>query len=306
MLNGKIEQHIAHSPHPSQGLLNRVKNVIDARQHQGHVNHVTGDIHYITLGLKGSKTILTIHDVGFMKRGSWLKRQILRLFWLTWPVRKVALVTTISKESKKDILRYVRCPEDKIKIIPNFVSKRFQYTPKPFNSQQPTILHIGTKYNKNLPRLIEALKDIPCTLDIVGTLTDEQLQLLKKYQIKYKNSANISNQEMVDKYINCDLLAFVSLLEGFGLPIVEANATGRPVITSNISSMPEIAGEAAHLVNPFEVESIRSGILKLIEDKAYREQLIKKGLGNVERFKLEKIASEYLKVYQFIAEKNNH
>lgn len=95
------------------------------------------------------------------------------------------------------------------------------------------------------------------------------MHLLDKYHINYRWEVNLKNEQVVQKYINCDMLLFVSTLEGFGLPIVEANAIERPVITSNFSSMPEIAGEAAHLVDPFDANSIRSGVIRIIEDDRY-------------------------------------
>ena len=95
-----------------------------------------------------------------------------------------------------------------------------------------------------------------------------------------------------------DLLVFVSTYEGFGLPILEAQATGRPVITSNVLSMPEVAGDSACLVDPFDVSSIRKGILKVINDPAYREKLIKRGFENVKRFQPDKIAEQYADIYR--------
>lgn len=81
------------------------------------------------------------------------------------------------------------------------------------------------------------------------------------------------------------------------MPIVEANIVGKPVITSNILSMPEVAGDAAHLVNPFDVEDMRNGILKLIEDDTYREQLVSNGFENARRFKVEKVVEDYKAIY---------
>ncbi len=99
------------------------------------------------------------------------------------------------------------------------------------------------------------------------------------------------------------MLVFASTYEGFGLPIVEAQATGRPVVTSDTLSMPEVAGDAACLVDPFNVESIRNGILKVIQDTGYREQLVQNGLKNVERFKPESVAMQYLALYRELVNK---
>jgi glycosyltransferase involved in cell wall biosynthesis len=303
-LADQVSSKVAVSPYPSMGINNRLKNLWIARTQQSEVNHITGDINYLALALKGSKTVLTIHDCGYMQTNNWLRRTFLHWFWIILPVRRVAVVTAISEASKRELLQYVNCSEEKVKVVHNFVSERYQYVPKAFNKEKPVLLHIGTKQNKNLPRLIAALEDIPCTLDIVGTLSEEQRRLLKKYRIDYKNAENISNDQIVEKYGSCDILTFLSTHEGFGLPIVEANATGRAVLTSNLSSMPEIASDAALLVNPYSIEEIRKGILRLIRDDQLRKKLIDKGLKNVARFRLKKIAEDYYKIYSSIAKEN--
>jgi glycosyltransferase involved in cell wall biosynthesis len=105
---------------------------------------------------------------------------------------------------------------------------------------------------------------------------------------------------MYESYCAADLVSFVSTYEGFGLPILEANAVGRPVVTSNVSSMPEVAGDAACLVDPFDVASIRSGILRTIEDREYRERLICNGFDNVQRYVPEKVTYKYIELYRRI------
>jgi glycosyltransferase involved in cell wall biosynthesis len=108
----------------------------------------------------------------------------------------------------------------------------------------------------------------------------------------------LSEQEVIQKYIACDILVFVSFFEGFGLPIIEANAVERVVVTSNISSMPEIAGDAACLVDPYDIPSIRNGIIKVIENDSFREKLIENGRKNKARFTAEHIASQYYHLYK--------
>src|SRR5690606_13296776 len=98
-----------------------------------------------------------------------------------------------------------------------------------------------------------------------------------------------------------DIILFPSIYEGFGLPITEGNKAGRVVITSNISPMKDIAGDAACLVDPFDVLSIRNGLLKVMEDDVYRERLIKNGFENVKRFDAEFISDQYLAIYQKVA-----
>ena len=88
------------------------------------------------------------------------------------------------------------------------------------------------------------------------------------------------------------------------MPILEANAVGRPVITSNILSMPEVAGDAACIVNPYSIDEIRSGILRIIENANYRESLVERGFVNVQRFEPKKVARQYLEIYAELGGKN--
>jgi glycosyltransferase involved in cell wall biosynthesis len=102
------------------------------------------------------------------------------------------------------------------------------------------------------------------------------------------------------------MVIFASTYEGFGLPIIEANAVGRPVVTSDIYSMPEVAGDAACLVNPFDVSNIRTGVLRVIQDESYRRKLIENGFKNVERFKPNAIAQQYLELYKELFRKSHN
>ena len=197
-----------------------------------------------------------------------LARWILKLFWLKIPISRAEIVTTIYQATKDELLKFVSCDPAKIRVVYIPVSNRFSPSFKSFNKEKPILLQIGTKGNKNLERLIEAVKDMNCHLDIVGKLDDDLENRLHKYKISYTTSLNISEEEMIFKYQNCDLVTFVSTYEGFGMPIIEANLSGKPVITSNILSMPEVAGSAAHLVNPFDVGDIKYSLIKVIENDA--------------------------------------
>jgi glycosyltransferase involved in cell wall biosynthesis len=284
----------------SKGVFKRLFISIDAIFKQGDVNHITGDITFIAIFLKKKKTVLTMLDLGLMNHPNSIARKILQLFWVQLPVKRAGYVTTISAATKNELLKYVQVDEKKIRVMYIPVADLMEYKPKEFNKEQVNILQIGTKKNKNIIRLIDAVKDIDCKLEIVGELDKEQLEKLQTNNIKYNNSVNISNEELKLKYENADLLAFVSTYEGFGMPIVEAQIVGRPVITSDLLSMPEVAGNGAHIVDPFNVTEIRNGILKIINEEEYRKSLIEKGRKNAFRFSVETITNQYADLYREI------
>jgi glycosyltransferase involved in cell wall biosynthesis len=286
----------------SKGFFNRLLMSLDAAFHQGDVNHITGDVHFISLFMRKRSTILTIHDIGFMNHPKVLYRFFLKWFWLILPLKRCIAVTVVSQATKLDILKYLQEElNPKIHVIHNPLRPGFIFSQKIFNAKEPLILQIGSKYNKNLLRLIKALSGIDCRLEIVGRVSEDVLRSLQFNQIKYSISANLSNQEIIEKYRRSDIVSFVSTNEGFGFPIIEANATGRVVVTSNLSSMPEIGGNAAHFVNPFDVVSIRDGFLKVIHDAPYRERLVLNGLENIKRFDIANITSQYVELYKSIA-----
>lgn len=291
-------------PHISQGLFKRVANTVWAAFRQGDVNHVTGDVHYLDLLLSTKKTILTIHDCVFMKHPNPLARKVLQLFWLTLPAKKAAYITCISEATKAEVLRFVTFDPSKVLVIPTVVNESlFLFRPKAFDQENPQILFVGTTANKNLERVAAALKGIKCRLEIVGPLDGSQKAQLIACGIDYGNEVGISNERMAEKYFESDMLLFPSTYEGFGMPILEAQLTGRPVVTSDYSSMPEVAMDSACLVDPFDVESIRRGILKIMEDEQYRESLIQKGKANVKRFSPDLVAQLFLDLYVKVGRK---
>lgn len=282
----------------SKGILDRIKIIQEAKRYQGDINHITGDIHFAAIGLKKNRTILTVHDCGMLAASSGIKHALLKYFWFTLPLKKVALVTVVSEATKAEFLKYVNYPENRIKVIPVAVSEAFAFQPKPFNKEKPVILQIGTKPNKNLHRLIEALKGLSCHLQIVGIVPDDIKEKLELYGISWRAAADLTDAEIVAQYNACDLVSFVSTYEGFGMPIAEANAAGRPIITSNILSMPQVAADAACLVDPYDVSEIRAGVEKIINDDQYRDQLVRNGLQNCKRFNADHIANMYFALYQ--------
>lgn len=294
-----------NSTYPNSGLFKKIWNLIEVLlKEKGEINHVTGDVHYLSIFLPKKGSILTIHDLNLMYTKKGLTKFIHKWFWLILPISRAQVITAISETTKTEILKYVKCDPDKIKVIYNCISPKFQPFPKAFNSQEPVLLQVGTRANKNIVNLAKALENIDCHLQIIGKPTEEALHELELRKVSFEWISNLTEEQLIEKYKQCDMLTFISTYEGFGLPIIEAQYIERPIITSSISSMPEIAGDGALKVDPYDVSDIRNGIQRIISSKELREMLIEQGRKNRTRFSNKEVAKEYLLLYQSVIGKN--
>lgn len=259
--------------------------------------HITGSEHYLLPFLINEKVIITIHDVGFYTNNKRSYKNILKYILWIKSLPLASYITFISEKTKNEVLRFVNLKSDRYSVVFNPISSEFINSPKVFNKEYPTILHIGTGSNKNIETTAIALKGFPCKLNIVGKLTEGQKMILNLYQIDYECVYGLTDNEILDAYRNCDIVNFPSLYEGFGMPIIEGQSIGRPVLTSNLSPMNEVAGNASVLVDPVCPNSIRAGydfLLTQVED------YIEKGFENVKRFALPRIVKQYLDIYNKI------
>lgn len=285
----------------SRGILRRLLDIWYVARRQSEVNHVTGDVHYLTFLMRRRRTILTIHDCVSLDHARGWRRFVLWLVWHWLPIRRCAAVVTVSEATKRRLLQVVSYPPDRIHVIRNPLGAEFRPVAKAFNEARPRVLVVGTKPNKNLERIAAALSGVPCDVVVLGRLTERQAAAFLEHGLAVESIVDLPRSEVVNTYAACDLLVFASTYEGFGLPIIEAQAVGRPVVTSDFMSMPEVAGDAACLVNPFDVGSIRNGILRVVHDRAYREELVRRGHENVTRFQAAVIADEYARLYRAVA-----
>jgi glycosyltransferase involved in cell wall biosynthesis len=300
-LPGSVDYTIRTSKYYSKGLFPRIYNVLEAFFRQEGINHVTGDINYIGLLLKKKRTIQTILDCVYMQRHSGLKAWVYRMFWIRIPARRCRFITTISEASKAEIVMHARCDPNKVKVIPIALSPVFTPVERSYQWSKPRILMIGSAPNKNQVRMIKALEGFDCRIQIVGQFEQEIKDLLDACNMDYIYQSGFSIEQMYKAYQETDILMFASTYEGFGMPIIEAQATGVIPITSNISSMPEVAGEGgAVFVDPYDIQSIRQGVLNVIQDQQLRESIHKKGLENIKRFEPRRISEMYLELYKQI------
>lgn len=280
-----------------------LKNLLFFRKEKADIYHVTGHIHYIALLLPPERTVLTIHDLGFLHTRKGARRFVLKKILLDLPVKKLKYITAVSETTKREIIDYTSCDTEKIRVIENPLRDGFRAAgQKNFDPENPVILQVGTMDNKNIPNLAKALNGINCKLKIVGKLNSELIRVLNENQIVYENIFDLDDEQMKQAYADCDIVAFCSTYEGFGLPILEAQAMQKPVITSDLSPMKEVAGEGAFLADPADVSSIREGILKIIDDENYRKNLIEAGVRNIERFAPSNIAGQYERLYSEMIE----
>jgi glycosyltransferase involved in cell wall biosynthesis len=274
--------------------------MLRATRHQSRVNHITGDVHFLTLLLRKRRTLLTIHDCVTLQRPPGPKRLVLWFFWFWLPARRCALISVISESTRLQVLAHAKCDPAKVRVVHDSVSEEFRPAPKAFCAKRPRILHIGTTPNKNVERHAAALEGLECRLIVIGRLSDTQRATVARHGVRFESHANLTRAEVVEQYRQCDLLLFASTYEGFGLPILEAQAVGRPVVAGNRWSMPEVAGDAACLVDPFDPASIRAGVQRVISDSGYRDGLIARGFVNVKRFRADTVAEQYAELYREI------
>lgn len=288
----------------ANGLTAILKNLLFFRPRAADVYHITGDIHYMALRLPGERTLLTIHDLVALHRRSGPRRQLIKKLFFDWPLRKVRYVSTVSQASAEEIAELSGI---RPRVIEPPLFDGFHPEPeRPFDQQSPIILHIGSAENKNLAALIEAVVGFRCRLRIIGRLTNEQAAALDRAGISYGNAFGLDDSQMVEEYRNADILYFCSTYEGFGLPIIEAQAMRKPVVTSDLEPMRSVAGGGAALADPFDPQSIRAALERITTNADYRAGLVRKGQWNIARFDSGRSAAAYASIYREIVGANSH
>jgi len=294
-LSGIVD--VVHLPFPSSNVFYMCINVLcffywSLRY---DVLHMSGDAHYVVLGAIRRNVILTIHDAYIVTRGRGMKLRILKLLWLKWPIAWCRNVTVISEATKAAVLSEVKTRK-LLNVIPNPVGCGYVYSPKEMHFP-PRVLQIGTNPHKNLSRVVAALSGLDCKLVIVGKMVDSIERDLVLSGIDYVWKSDLKSDELFGEYCDADVISFPSLFEGFGMPIIEGQAVGRVVVTSDIEPIRSVCGNAAILVDPLDVNSIRNGFVQAFSNEILRKEKIVYGLENVKKYDVEVIAKKYKAMY---------
>ncbi len=235
--------------------------------------------------------------------------------WTAYSAKNASLIFTISNSSKDDIINEYKLPESRVVVThlgikPEVFENKVKDIKKKYKIDSPFILFVGTlQPRKNIVRLVEAfskLKQKNLKFVVVGKKGwqyEEILEAPEKYRVKDRVMFLdfVPDEDLAKLYKDALCFVLPSLYEGFGLPILEAMKYGCPVITSNVSSMPEAGGDAALYVDPENVSDIAEKIEKLITDEKLRAELIEKGYKQVKKFSWEDTARKTLEELEKLA-----
>ncbi len=262
--------------------------------------------------------VVTIHDIiPHIFPSQYLGNILERIYYeiaIRVSIQKSDKIITISEFSKQELIKHYGVKPDKIVITLLAYNKAFRKISdvellKPvkdkYNLNDKYLLAIGgSEYRKNMQRLINVYKKYFSTeyrLIVIGGKWRD-VDLPGKYE-KEKNICfltNIPEEDLIAIYNMADVFVFPSFYEGFGIPVLEGMACGVPVITSSVSSMPEVGGDAAVYFDPYDENDMADKINCVLKDKLLRRKMIEKGLQKVKEYSWNKCAIETLKVYEDI------
>ncbi len=277
--------------------------------------------HYVLPPLIRCRSVVTIHDCIHLMFPQYLPNRFAFRYARTsigLAARRATRIMTVSESSKRDILRFVDTQPEKIDVIYNAYDERFAIEPpeedvvrvrERYQLHDEFVLYAGNvKPHKNLERLIEAFYLVRkrgldhLKLVLIGDEISKYTALRRavhRYQLhKYVRFLGyVPEETLAVMYRLAGVFVFPSLYEGFGLPPLEAMASGTPVVTSNLSSLPEVAGDAAVLVDPYDPHAIAEGIYRVLTDETLRRTLRLKGVARAGQFSWEQSVRRIRQIY---------
>jgi glycosyltransferase involved in cell wall biosynthesis len=281
--------------------------------------------HYVLPPAVSCASVVTIHDCIHLMFPQYLPNRMAYAYAraVMWAAaRRAQSIITVSEASKRDILQFFKVPPEKVVVVPNAIDERFLVPPpdielarvrERYQLQHGFILYAGNiKPHKNLVRLIEAFSQIrqgpfqELKLLIIGDQISKLPALRRAvHQLKLHKHVRflgyIPDETLAVLYRSAEVFVFPSLYEGFGLPPLEAMASGTPVVTSNTSSLPEVTGGAAVLVDPYDVGSIVDGVRRVLTDPSLAAELRRKGPLRAREFSWARSVAKTLDLYEAVA-----
>ncbi len=260
------------------------------------------------------KSIVHIHDLCFVVNPQWYSFSFRTLYNLIVPriARRATKVVTNSNNSKNDLLQYFGLPAERVSLVywavDDIFSETNPETDHTVTSQNDYILYVGSlEPRKNINVLIEAFEELRIQNPSLNTkliLIGGESPLFAAVRLKAKRFGDdvvfkgfVRDEELREYYRNARLVAYPSLYEGFGLPPLEAMASGTPVVTSRTSSIPEVVGDAALMIDPTDRSQLVSAMFRVLSDERLARSLREKGRHQVKKFNWYRVARGVLGVY---------
>ena len=281
--------------------------------------------HYVLPVLTPCRSIVTIHDCIHLIFPQYLPGRVAHaysraMFWTA--VHRASRILTVSEASKNDILRFFGIPSDRVTVIHNAIDDRFYEEPpeehvvqvrERYQLHDPFLMYAGNvKPHKNIERLIDAFVLLRQNGydDLKLLITGSEISryaTLRRAVHRHNLHRHVrflgyqSEETLAALYRLADVFVFPSLYEGFGLPPLEAMASGTPVVASNVSSLPEVVGDAGLLVNPYDPQAIAEGISRVLSDETLRADLTARGLTRARAFSWADSVKQIRQIYQEVA-----